>query len=205
VIRRLALAALGLGILAFACNSTPDIPNDLDSKSGTYPGRNGAKKADNPDDSEASNEGEKVLTGGRAPSQPNSQPTSTDAGGATDPPPATDAGTTTTTPPPTTGACSGSANQSACFACCEQKAPGTLDKWNQFWDDCACAANRCGNACAQSWCAGFLPNQGDACDTCLNNVTAACSNQAEAVCKMDATCAPLAVCDEQSGCATKPL
>lgn len=200
MIRRLVLGVLGLGALAIACNSTPDIPNDLRANDGTYPGRGAAKKGPAPDDSEANNEGEQVLTGGRVPTPPSNG----DSGTTPPPDPGTDAGTTPTPTPTPTGACAGTATQGACFQCCEQQNPGTGQKWNQFWDDCACAANRCGAACSQSWCAGFLPNQGDACDTCLNNVSAACSNQADAVCKQDATCAPLVMCDDASGCLTKP-
>lgn len=197
------MAAAGLGVFVIACNSTPDIPNDLRSGSGTYPGRG---SRDTNDESRANAEGEgsgegeeQVLTGGRGPSQ-NPNPTN-DAGTTPDPTPTPDAGTT---PTPVNDQCAGTANQGACFQCCEQKNPGTGAKWNQFWDDCACAANRCGAQCAQTWCAGFQPNLGDACDTCLNNVSNACSTQADAVCKQDATCAPLVACDEGSGCSTKP-
>ena len=198
------MAAAGFGILVIACNSTPDIPNDLRSNSGTYPGRN-AKNAADEEEAAPEGDGEQVLTGGRGPSQPPAP--SPDAGGTPPDPtptptPTPDAGTTPTPTP--TNQCASSTSQSACFNCCETQNPGTVAKWNQFWDDCACAANRCGSQCAQTWCAGFLPNQGDACDTCLNNVTNACSTQADAVCKQDATCAPLVQCDEASGCLAKP-
>lgn len=197
------MAAAALGVLVIACNATPDIPNDLRPSSGTYPGR-GTRSAD--DEAAPEGEGEEqVLTGGRGPSQ-NPSPTN-DAGATPEPDagatPTPDAGTTPA-PTPIDNQCAGTATQAACFQCCEQKNPGTAQKWNQFWDDCACAANRCGAQCAQTWCAGFLPNQGDACDTCLGNVSNACSTQADAVCKQDATCAPLVACDEGSGCLTKP-
>jgi hypothetical protein len=197
------MAAAGLGVLLIACNSTPEIPNDLRSNSGTYPGR-GSRATDDEGTAAPEGEGEEqVLTGGRGPSQ-NPQPA--DEAGTT---PAPDAGTTPTPTPdagttPTPNACASSATESACFSCCEKQNPGTATKWNQFFDDCICAANRCGAQCAQSWCAGFLPNAGDACDVCMNNVGGACSTQADAVCKQDATCAPLVLCDEASGCLAKP-
>lgn len=200
------MTAAGLGIFVIACNGAPDIPNDLRSNSGTYPGRSANDTQG--DDSEANNEGEEqVLTGGRGPSQNPNPPddgtgTAPEPDAAAPPPPAPDAGAPP--PPAPTSQCGGTATQSACFQCCEQKNPGTGAKWNQFWDDCACAANRCGAQCGQSWCAGFQPNPGDACDTCLANVTNACSTQADAVCKQDATCAPLVLCDEASGCLAKP-
>lgn len=197
------MAAAGLGIFVIACNSTPDIPNDLRSNSGTYPGR-GSRTTDDAENEAAPEGEEQVLTGGRGPSEDPPPPANTtpepDAGTTPTPPP--DAGTTM--PPPANNQCAGTASEAACFQCCEQKNPGTGTKWNQFWDDCACAANRCGAQCAQTWCAGFQPNQGDACDTCLNNVSNACSTQADAVCKQDATCAPLVLCDEGSGCLAKP-
>jgi hypothetical protein len=195
------MAAAGFGVLVVACNATPDIPNDLRSNAGTYPSRN-ARNGDDAD--EAAPEGEQELTGGRG---PGSSPPATPDGGASTPEP--DAGTTPTpdagtTPPPTNNQCANTATQGACFQCCEQQNPGTSTKWNQYWDDCACAANRCGAQCAQTWCAGFLPNQGDACDACLDNASNACSTQADAVCKQDATCAQLVLCDEGSGCLAKP-
>lgn len=195
------MAAAGLGIFVIACNSTPDIPNDLRANSGTYPGRNANDTQGDDSEAEANNGGEQVLTGGRGPNQ---NPAPNDDAGTTEPDadtlPVPDAGTS----PPANNQCGGTATQSACFQCCEQKNPGTSAKWNQFWDDCACAANRCATQCAQTWCAGFQPNPGDACDACLNNVTNACSTQADAVCKQDATCAPLVLCDEGSGCLAKP-
>jgi hypothetical protein len=196
------MAAAGLGIFVIACNSTPDIPNDLRSNSGTYPGRNAKNAADDENEAAPEGDGEQVLTGGRGPSQPPAQ-TPDASTPPPDPTPTPDAGTTPPPPPPT-NQCASSASQSACFKCCETQNPGTVTKWNQFWDDCACAANRCGSQCAQTWCAGFLPNQGDACDACLNNVSNACSTQADAVCKQDAACAPLVQCDESAGCLAKP-
>src|SRR5688572_33076704 len=131
------MAAAGLGVLVIACNATPEIPNDLKSNSGTYPGR--ARNADS--ETEAAPEGdsqEQVLTGGRGPSQPQ---TADDAG----PAPTADAGTPPpvdagTTPAPAAGPCAGEATESACFKCCETKNPGTVTKWSQYWDDCACAS-----------------------------------------------------------------
>ena len=197
------MAAAGFGVLVIACNAAPDIPNDLKSNSGTYPGR--ARNADNEEAAPEGDSEEQVLTGGRGPSQPapatdDASTPEPDAGSTPTPTPTPDA-----SPPPNPNAqCAGTTTEAACFQCCEQKNPGTVTKWSQFWDDCACAANRCGAQCAQTWCAGFQPNAGDACDTCLNNVSNACSTQADAVCKQDATCAPLVLCDEASGCLAKP-
>src|SRR5687768_6739708 len=143
------MAAAGLGVLVIACNATPEIPNDLKSNSGTYPGR--SRNGDS--ETEAAPEGdsqEQELKGGRGPSQPQSDD---DAGPAATPdagtPEPVDAGTT---PSPAAGPCAGEATKNACFSCCETKNPGLGAKWGQYWDDCACAANRCGNQCAQSWC-----------------------------------------------------
>jgi hypothetical protein len=197
------MAAAGFGILVIACNATPDIPNDLRSNAGTYPARGSKDTQGNDSEGQSDGDGEQVLTGGRAPSQ--DPPPATDAAPPPEPDP-TELGTPDagTPPPPATNQCAGTTTRSACFRCCEQKNPGTVTKWDQFWDDCACAANRCGPECAQSWCAGFQPFQGDACDTCLDSVTSACSTQADAVCKQDASCAPLVLCDEGSGCLAKP-
>lgn len=208
MIRRFLFATAGLAVLMLACNASPEIPNDLPSSRTTAPQR-GARGGGG--EGQSDSEGEQVLTGGRAPSPSNNgNPTSADGGAGGGSTGTTDAGTTpvdsgpvSTTPPPNT-ACAGASTANACFQCCEQQAPGGVQKLNMFWDDCACAPTRCGAACAQSWCAGFFPNQGDACDDCLNQVAPTCDAQADAACNADATCAMLLACDQGSACASKP-
>jgi hypothetical protein len=93
------------------------------------------------------------------------------------------------TAPTTT--CGAKATQDACYECCEAvssdvsaavKAEEAIDL---EWQQCACAAARCGTACATDYCApGADPSDdatpGSACEACLDGTkTDACDDQTD--------------------------
>ena len=198
VMRRSVLAFASIAAALIACTAAPEIPNDLQSN--TFPSNSGKKSGSSTPSNGSHAANNDDLPGSPMPPKPTSNTgsgTGIDAGTGT----GIDAGTIPTTP---TGPCAGSTTANACFQCCETNNPGTADEWNNFWNQCACSASKCGNVCANEWCAGFFPNPGDACDQCLNAEEATCDTQANNSCAGDASCSKLLQCDDSSGCATKP-
>lgn len=189
---RIHAGCLALAVAAVvACNATPEIPNDLGGGSPTMPTRGRAPSSDDTTETDT------------APSTPaedddtEAPPATTSDAGA---PPASDAGT----PPPAGGACSGEATMQSCYQCCEEANPGTVDKLNQAFGDCVCAANICGNECASSFCSGLAPAIGSLCDQCIDYFYGVCDDYAVTTCEKDPACAKLFACDDASGCAAKP-
>lgn len=199
VMRGSVLAFASIAAALIACTAAPEIPNDLESNS--YPTNSGRKSGSShssdtaPEDDATNNDD---LPGTPVPPKPK-----TDAGSVTDSGSGTGTGIDAGPPAPT-GPCAGSTTANACFQCCDTNNPGTADEWNNFWNQCACSASKCGNVCFNEWCAGFFPNPGDACDQCLNAQEASCDTQANNSCAGDASCSKLLQCDDTSGCAAKP-
>ena len=103
--------------------------------------------------------------------------------------------------PPASSTCSVQNGADACFACCEAKAPGGAKVFDDAFRGCACKADACAEACAESECAAEPedPEDGDACATCLDAQTD-CEQAADDACAANAACAALADCIETSGC-----
>lgn len=173
-----ALATIsGLALVLFACSS--EAPSGS-TKGGSTPSAN-----QNDDDDDGS-------------SQPTKPGSTTNTGNTTN--------TDSTDPAPSGGSCGSSANIEACFQCCGQAHPAAVEKLEETWMTCACAADKCGTQCAQTVCAATPkdPAQGDACDTCLQAQDEACGQAAFTACESDAACKKLFECEEAAKCETKP-
>lgn len=185
--RSTLVAVAGIGLVLFACGA-PEIPDDLASADSTpLPDR--TKQTQGATIEAGASSGGDDAPPPAHPADAGAQKSSGDAG---------DAGA------PATGACAGETTQDTCYKCCERQAPGAIDELDKVFADCMCAQDTCGYDCAQSACAGYDPQPGDACDQCLTNYQDACDLVAVTACKQDASCAKLFACDDASQCANKP-
>jgi hypothetical protein len=181
---------------AWACTA-PAIPDDTLRPLDGYPTR--SARLDAGSQSEPSR-GRSQPSGTQEdpPIVPEPAPSGSDAG-AEPPPVVVDSGT-----PTPTNTCGGQATATACFQCCETNNPGTVQRWNNYFGQCACEnPGVCAAQCANSFCGVAAPAPGSACDVCLSNATT-CVQQADQRCLGDALCAPLVQCDRAAQCAAKP-
>jgi hypothetical protein len=105
----------------------------------------------------------------------------------------------TTTPAPA-GVCGKKADANACFECCIEKDPAAFEAADKVWFDCACAADACKTACADSVCGTTDAEPNAACTTCLQQKGPACETQADAACQANAGCKAIDAC-AQTECA----
>ena len=185
------LAGVGVVVGLVAC-AAPEIPDDLSNADyGTTPERNAPRRPSG-EDTEEDGGGGTTSSGGT------SSGGTTDAGAVT-----TDAGTDTGTT--TTNRCFYAPDEDACFRCCETDNPTALPILQNEYGRCACSSpGVCAGVCAGSFCAGFDPFPGDACDACLAANDATCVARAETACSANPTCKPLLTCDQTAGCEAKP-
>lgn len=112
-----------------------------------------------------------------------------------------------TSPPPSSSTadaqCKTKADAQTCGDCCATNHTKGADTFDQGYGDCFCAQTRCATACAQSACSTDQnappPQQGDACDTCLQKYsnqqgTGECDTAAETACKADTDCTAFVSC-----------
>jgi len=115
---------------------------------------------------------------------------------------------TPTTPAPSSssggsGACSASADQSACYQCCETQNPAATDIFLAALDACLCQSpGACKTQCAGSICGGNAEPSAE-CETCMEAQNDTCGQQAATACESNPACTPLFQCEEASGCAAK--
>lgn len=117
----------------------------------------------------------------------------------------TKAGDTSATEPVASGgSCAAQPKLDACYECCEAASPSGVELLAKTFGECICAADKCGTACAQSACVEKDPQQGDACDTCIQQQFQACDTAAIAKCEADASCKKLFECEAAAKCDEKP-
>ena len=101
-------------------------------------------------------------------------------------------------------ACVATTTGADCSDCCANAHQAGAAVGDQAYGDCLCQTpGTCATECANSFCAGSLPQPGDTCDTCMQGATA-CDQAAVTACEGNADCKAFEACMTTANCDNKP-